>query len=160
MTSEGARHPVSRRERVYYFEDVVVGEPLETPARTLTEADVGRYLGLTGEWDPRTTDEVSARDSEAGGRVIPDFLPLCVSSGLGWRVPPPPLVVLAFMGFEWQFRLPLRIGDTIRSRSQTVAKRSLKDGGVVVEQREILNQRDEVVQSGRLTLLVAKRPVP
>ena len=39
-----------------------------------------------------------------------------------------------------------------------MAKRSLKDGGVVVEQREIVNQRGEVVQSGRLTLLVAKRP--
>jgi acyl dehydratase len=81
-----------------------------------------------------------------------------MSSGLGWRVPQPPLAVLAFMGFEWKFSLPLRIGDTIRSRSRTAAKRSMKDGGVVVEEREILNQRGEVVQSGRLTLLVAKRP--
>lgn len=143
---------------MFYFEDVVVGEPLETPARTLTEADIVRYVGLTGEWEPRTTDEVASRRSESGGRVIPDLLPLCISSGLGWRVPQPPLAVLAFMGFEWKFSLPLRIGDTIRSRSRSVAKRSVKDGGVVVEEREILNQRGEVVQSGRLTLLVAKRP--
>ena len=143
---------------MFYFEDMVVGEPLETPARTLTEADVVQYVGLTGEWEPRTTDEVASRRSESGGRVIPDLLPLCISSGLGWRVPKSPLAVLAFMGFEWKFSLPLRIGDTIRSRSRTVAKRSMKDGGVVVEEREILNQRGEVVQSGRLTLLVAKRP--
>ena len=143
---------------MFYFEDVVVGEPLETPALTLTEADVVRYAGLTGEWESRTTDEVAAGRTEARGRVIPDLLPLCMSSGLGWRVPQPPLAVLAFMGFEWKFRHPLRIGDTIRSRSRTVAKRSMKDGGVVVEEREILNQRGEVVQSGRLTLLVAKRP--
>ena len=143
---------------MFYFEDVVVGEPLETPALTLTEADVVRYAGLTGEWEPRTTDEGAARRSESGRRVIPDLLPLCISSGLGWRVPQSPLAVLAFMGFEWTFSLPLRIGDTIRSRSRTVAKRSMKDGGVVVEEREILNQRGEVVQSGRLTLLVAKRP--
>ena len=143
---------------MFYFEDVVVGEPLETPGRTLTEADVVRYVGLTGDWEPRTTDEVAAGRTETGGRVIPDLLPLCMSSGLGWRVPKPPLAVLAFMGFEWKFSLPLRIGDTIRSRSRSVAKRSVKDGGVVVEEREILNQRGEVVQSGRLTLLVAKRP--
>jgi len=143
---------------VFYFEDVVVGEPLETPAVTLTEADVVRFAGLTGEWEPRTTDEEAARRSESGGRVIPDLLPFCISSGLGWRVPKSPLAILAFMGFEWKFRLPLRIGDTIRSRSRTVAKRSMKDGGVMVEEREILNQRGEVVQSGRLTLLVAKRP--
>jgi len=143
---------------VFYFEDVVVGEPLETPGRTLTEADIVQYVGLTGEWEPRTTDEVAASLAETKGRVIPDLLPLCMSSGLGWRVPQPPLAVLAFMGFEWKFSLPLRIGDTIRSRSRTAAKRSMKDGGVVVEEREILNQRGEVVQSGRLTLLVAKRP--
>ena len=143
---------------MFYFEDVVVGEPLETPGRTLTEADVVRFAGLTGEWEPRTTDEVAASLAETKGRVIPDLLPLCMSSGLGWRVPQSPLAVLAFMGFEWKFSLPLRIGDTIRSRSRTVAKRSMKDGGVMVEEREILNQRGEVVQSGRLTLLVAKRP--
>jgi len=143
---------------VFYFEDVVVGEPVETPALTLTEAHMVRYAGLAGEWEPRSTDEVASRRSESGGRVIPDLLPLCISSGLGWRVPKSPLAVLAFMGFEWKFSLPLRIGDTIRSRSRTVAKRSMKDGGVVVEEREILNQRGEVVQSGRLTLLVAKRP--
>ena len=143
---------------MFYFEDVVVGEPLETPGRTLTEADIVQYVGLTGEWEPRTTDEVAASLAETKGRVIPDLLPLCMSSGLGWRVPQPPLAVLAFMGFEWKFSLPLRLGDTIRSRSRTAAKRSMKDGGVVVEEREILNQRGEVVQSGRLTLLVAKRP--
>lgn len=143
---------------MFYFEDVVVGEPLLTPGRTLTEADVVWYAGLAGEWDPRTTDAEVARRSEAGTRVIPDLLPLCLSSGLGWRVPQPPLAIQAFMGFEWKFALPLRIGDTIRSRSRTVAKRALKEGGIVVEEREILNQRGEVVQSGRLTLLVAKRP--
>ena len=136
----------------------MVGESLETPGRTLTEADVVQYVGLTGEWEPLTTDEEVARRSEVGSRVIPDLLPLCISSGLGWRVPKPPLAITAFMGFEWTFLLPLRIGDTIRSRSRSVAKRSMKDGGVVVEEREILNQRGEVVQSGRLTLLVAKRP--
>jgi acyl dehydratase len=141
-----------------YFEDVEVGPAPETPGRTLTEADVVQFAGLTGEWEPRSTDAEAARRAGAAGRVIPALLPLCVSSGLGWRVPQPPLAVLAFMGFEWSFALPLRIGDTIRSRSRTVAKRALKDGGVIVEEREILNQRGEVVQSGRLTLLVAKRP--
>lgn len=150
--------PVPERARVFYFEDVVVGEALLTPGRTLTEADVLRYVGLTGEWEPRTTDEKFARRSELGGRAMPDLLPLCVSSGLGWRVPLPPLAVLAFMGFEWKFLLPLKVGDTIRSRSRGIAKRALRDGGVVVEEREILNQRGEVVQVGRLTLLVAKRP--
>jgi acyl dehydratase len=112
---------------------------------TLTETHAALFNSLS-----------SARPGEPG--TIPDLLPLCLSSGLGWRVPQPPLVVLAFMGFEWRFLKPTRIGDTIRSVSKTVTKRSMKEGGVVIEERSILNQHGETVQSGRLTLLVAKRP--
>jgi acyl dehydratase len=132
-------------ERRLYFEDVQTGVPLETPAMTLTETHAALFASLG-----------AARPGEPG--AIPDLLPLCLSSGLGWRVPQPPLVVLAFMGFEWRFLKPTRVGDTIRSVSKTVAKRSMKEGGVVIEERSILNQHGQVVQSGRLTLLVAKRP--
>ena len=130
-----------------YFEDVEVGVELTTPGITLTETHVALYGGLT---DARPADP----------RAIPDLLPLCLSSGLGWRVPQPPLVVLAFMGFEWKFLQPARVGDTIHCVSKSIAKRLLKEGGVVVEERRVFNQRDEVVQQGKLTLLVAKRPAP
>jgi 3-hydroxybutyryl-CoA dehydratase len=136
---------VAAGERRIYFEDVEVGLPLETPGMTLTETHVNLFGGLI---DARAQDP----------RAVHDLLPLCLSSGLGWRVPQPPLVVLAFMGFEWRFLLPARIGDTIHSVSTTVAKRPMKDGGVLIEERNILNQRGEIVQSGRLTLLVARRP--
>lgn len=145
MARAASTGAATRAERRCYFEDVVVGAPLETPGLTVTQAHVSLFDGLVG-----------APPAAERGRV-PDLLPLCLSSGLGWRVPQPPLAVLAFMGFEWKFHLPLRIGDTIRSRSRTAAKRSMKEGGVIFEEREILNQRGEVVQSGRLTLLVAKR---
>jgi acyl dehydratase len=105
------------------------------------------FAGATGDAAPR----------EPG--LVPDLLPLCLSSGLGWRVPRPPLAVLAFMGFEWRFVEPVRIGDTIHSVSRTLTKRSMREGGVVIEERRIVNQRGETVQSGKLTLLVARRPV-
>ncbi|HWN93113.1 MAG TPA: hypothetical protein VNQ15_16950 [Verrucomicrobiae bacterium] len=131
-----------------YFEDVELNVPLETPGMTLTAAHVTLFIGMT--------QDVSPRDDG----LVPDLLPLCLSSGLGWRVPRPPLVVLAFMGFEWRFLLPLRVGDTIRSISVTNTKRSLREGGVVIEERRIVNQRGETAQAGKLTLLVAKRPKP
>jgi acyl dehydratase len=113
---------------------------------TVTDAHVALYGGLVGV--------------AAGPDRVQDFLPLCLSSGLGWRAPQPPVVVLAFMGFDWKFLQLARVGDTIRSASKTVAKRLLKEGGVIIEERTILNQRDEVLQSGKLTLLVARRPAP
>ena len=129
-----------------YFEDVEIDVPLETPAMTLTAAHVAVFTGVTG--DPTLR--------EPG--VVPDLLPLCLSSGLGWRVPRPPLAVLAFMGFEWRFIEPLSVGDTIHSLSRTLTKRSMREGGVVIEERRIINQRGETVQAGKLTLLVERRP--
>ena len=129
-----------------YFEDVETDVPLETPGITLTQAHVALFTGVTGDVAPRAPS------------AVPDLLPLCLSSGLGWRVPRPPLAVLAFMGFEWRFLAALAVGDTIRSVSRTIGKRSLRDGGVVIEERRIVNQRGETVQSGRLTLLVERRP--
>ncbi len=131
-----------------YFEDIELKVPLETPGMTLTEAHVALFRGLAPATAPR----------EPG--LVPDLLPLCLSSGLGWRVPRPPLAVLAFMGFEWRFLLPVRVGDTIRSVSISHTKRSMREGGVVIEERLIVNQRGETAQAGKLTLLVAKRPRP
>jgi hypothetical protein len=37
-------------------------------------------------------------------------------------------------------------------------KRSMREGGVIVEERQVINQRDEVVHRGKFTFLVAKRP--
>jgi hypothetical protein len=129
----------------FYFEDVVLHGVVETPALTLTETHVAIYSGLS--------QEVAV---EPG--LVPELLPLCLTTGLGWRVPQPPLAVLAFMGFEWEVLQPVRVGDTIHSRSKTAVKRSMRDGGVIVEERQVINQRGEVVHRGRFTFLVAKRP--
>jgi len=128
-----------------YFEDVSLDLELESPAVTVTEAHVGLFGGLT---DDRPHD----------AQAVPELLPVCISSGLGWRLAGPPLAVLAFMGFEWRFLRPVRVGDTVHCVSKSVGKRLLREGGVVIEERKVLNQHGEVVQSGKLMLLVAKRP--
>jgi hypothetical protein len=129
----------------FYFEDVVLHGVLETPALTLTETHVGLYTGLSQDLPVETG-------------LVPELLALCLTTGLGWRVPQPPLAVLAFMGFEWEVLQPVRVGDTIHSRSRTALKRSMREGGVIVEEREVINQRGAVVNQGRFTFLVAKRP--
>jgi acyl dehydratase len=84
-------------------------------------------------------------------------LPLCLSIGLGWRVRQPPIVVLAFVGMDWQIVKELRVGDTIRGRARVVSKRPMRDGGFVVDERALIDQHGEVVQQGKFTFLVAKR---
>ena len=130
----------------FFFEDVVLHGEQVTPAMTLTEAHAGLYRGL-------------AQEAADDPTLIPDLLPLCLSTGLGWRIAQPPLAVLAFMGLEWEIVRPARVGDTIHSHARTVIKRSMREGGIVIEEREIIDQRGDVVQRGRFTFLVAKRPV-
>lgn len=129
----------------FFFEDVVLHGVIETPAMTVTRAHVALYAGVTG-------------DGAADAPVAPELLLVCLTTGLGWRVPQPPLAVLAFMGVEWHVDAPLRVGDTIHSRSRTAVKRAMREGGVIVEEREVINHRGETVQHGKFTFLVARRP--
>ena len=131
---------------VTYFEDVEVGTRHETPAMTVTQAHVNLYAGVTGD-----------QADEAG--LAPALFALCLSTGLGWRIARPPLVVVAFMGIDWKIERPLRVGDTVHSESQTMVKRSMREAGVVVEEHRVIDQRGETLQHGRFTFLVAKRAV-
>jgi len=128
-----------------FFEDVVVERVQETPAITVTEAHVAMYLGVT-------------REPSLPSDGVPEILPLCLSVGLGWRTKQPPMVVLAFVGLEWQIVRELRVGDTVHVLSRISSKRPLRDAGLVVEDRALVDQHGEVVQQGKFTFLVAKRP--
>jgi acyl dehydratase len=127
-----------------YFEDVVVDQLKTTPAITVTAAHVELYQGLT-------------REMAAGRGDVPDVLPLCMAIGLGWRVKDPPMAVQAFVALDWKIVRELRVGDTMHTSSRIVSKRPMRDAGLIVDERTILDQHGEVVQQGRFTFLVAKR---
>ena len=84
-------------------------------------------------------------------------LPLCETIGLGWRVKEPPLAVLAFVGLDWQIVKEVRVGDTVHGRARVISKRPLRDAGIVIDERSLIDQHGEVVQQGKFTFLVAKR---
>jgi acyl dehydratase len=103
-----------------------------------------------------------ALDFTAGGPgvppVVPELLVMAITSGLGFRAPAETPQVLAFMVFDLHSHLPVRVGDTIHCRVRVAAKRPMKDGGVIVERRQMVNQRGDVVQESEYKLLVARRP--
>jgi acyl dehydratase len=129
----------------FYFEDVVLHDVQNTPAMTVTQAHVSLFRGLVGQ----APEDVGA---------VPDLLMICLTTGLGWRIAQPPLAVIAFLSLEWHVTRPLAVGDTVFSRAKTVIKRSMKDGGIVVEERDLIDQHGEVVHRGRFTFLVERRP--
>jgi acyl dehydratase len=137
-----------------YFEDLEVGDGFETPGRTVTQADIVSYAAISGEYE---TLDFGAGEADSRP-VAPDLLIMVMSSGLGFRAPAETPQVLAFMVFDLHIRLPVHVGDTIRCRVRVAGKRPMKDAGVVVEQRQMVNQRGDVVQESEYKLLVARRP--
>lgn len=116
--------------------------------RTITEADLVAFAGLTGDFHPIHTDAEWAAGSEFGERIAHGMLLLSYCVGLA---PFDPEFVLALRGFERVvFKRPVRIGDTVRLEGEVAEKKEL-DGatGLVDFEWKLLNQRGELVARAR-----------
>ncbi|PYM67840.1 MAG: acyl dehydratase [Candidatus Rokuibacteriota bacterium] len=143
------------------FEDIGIGDEYLSPGRTVTEADIVAFAGLSGDYNVLHTDAEFMRTSIFGERIAHGLLGLAISSGLGSRAMPRPFATLAFLGLRWRFKGPIKIGDTIKVRLKITDKRetSKPDRGIVTIQRTVLNQRGETVQEGDTEIMVERRSV-
>ena len=142
-----------------YFEDIQVGQEYVSPGRTVTEADIVAFAGLSGDYNVLHTDAEFMRTSIFGERIAHGLLGLAIQSGLGARAMPRPFATIAFIGLRWRFKGPIKIGDTIKVRIKVTDKRetSKPDRGIVVLQRSVANQRGEIVQEGDTDIMVERR---
>jgi len=156
--SEGDVHPFRK-----HFEELAVGDALLTHRRTVGEADIVAFGGISGDYFYMHFDEVAARESPFGQRIAHGYFVLSAAAGL--FVSPAPGPVLANYGLDTlRFVKPVAIGDTIRARLTCKRKidRQKKDAngvgqGVVAWDVEVSNQRDELVASYDILTLVAKK---
>ena len=143
-----------------HFEDVEVGFRFETPSRTVTEADLVAFSGISGDFNPLHTDERFAAGSIYGERIAHGALVLSLTTGLRQRVG---LFDGTLMGLleirSWRFSAPVRIGDTIRVACEITELRetSKPDRGLLVQRIDVLNQDDTVVASGEFVMLLRRR---
>src|SRR5215831_12443784 len=98
-----------------HFEDLPLGTEWRTRRRTITEADMAAFVGLSGDYNPLYTDAEHARSAHFGEPVVPGALIAAVTTGLGAIDVPLPATV-SLVGMAWRFLRPVRPGDTIASR--------------------------------------------
>lgn len=148
--------------RGMYFEEYAVGQEMSTPARTVTEADVVQFAGLSGDYNALHVDAEFGRSTIFGQRIAHGLLGLSVASGLAAQAGFIEGTVMAFTGLEWKFKKPILIGDTIYVAAQVSRVRAMRSlgGGMVILDIAVRNQRDEVVQEGAWSLLIKGRPEP
>ena len=151
-------HPFRR-----HFEDLRIGESLLTHRRTVSEADIVLFGGISGDYFYMHFDEVTAKTSTFGKRIAHGYFVLSAAAGL--FVSPAPGPVLANYGLDTlRFVKPVGIGDTIQARLTCKRKIDRRkkgaDGvgqGVVAWDVAVTNQDGELVASYDILTLVAKR---
>ena len=143
-----------------YYEDMEVGEEYESPARTVSEADVVNFSALSGDWSPVHSDEEFCKKTPFKTRIAHGLFGLALTEGLKFRIPAFSVArYMASLYWNYKFAAPILIGDTVRLRVKVQSKRETKkpDRGIVVEYVTMLNQRNEVVGEGEHGLMVYRK---
>ena len=143
--------------RSLYFEDFCVGQKFVSKARTLTEADIVNFAGLSWDHNQLHTDAEYAGQTPYGKRIAHGLLGVVAHAGLTYQLTEDS--ILALLELSWKFHLPIYIDDTIRVEQtvKEVRESSKGDRGILTFDKEVKNQADEVVQTGTTTILLAKR---
>lgn len=149
----------------YTYADLHVGMSFRSPGRTITDADVIGFAGLTGDFSELHTSDVYAKASQFGRRVAHGMLGLAFAHGLMWpRTGELRQTAIAFLGIDgWKFVAPIFIGDTIFVNYRIAELRDSKSRptqAIATFDVEIVNQDGAIVQQGRKALLVSKIRLP
>jgi acyl dehydratase len=146
-----------------YFEDFEIDKVYVTASRTVTEADVVIYTGLSADYNALHTDEEYAKTTTYGTRIAQGPLIFCMAMGLMNRMGLTEGTSLGFLSIEnWRFTSAVKFGDTITVRFRVASKRltSKGDRGVLTRAIEIINARGETIQEGSIVTMVKARARP
>ncbi len=156
-THEDVIHPFRK-----YFEEIQIGDTLITHRRTITEADIVNFAGISGDYFYAHTDETALEGSVFEKRVAHGYFIIAAAAGL--FVDPKKGPVLANYGLDnLRFTQPVYVGDTIQVRltCKTKTQKEDREGqipqGVVEWDVEITNQRGETVAVETVLTLVARK---
>ena len=148
----------------YTYADLHVGMAFRSPGRTITDADVVAFAGLTGDYSELHTSDVYAQASQFGRRVAHGLLGLAYAHGLMWpRTGELRQTAIAFLGIsDWKFVGPIFLGDTIFVEYRIAELRDSKSKptqAIATFDVDVVNQDGAVLQKGRKVLLMSKVPL-
>lgn len=142
--------------RGLYFEQFEIGQTITTASRTITESDIVRFAGLSGDFNQIHTDAEFAKQDTFGQRVAHGLLIQSIASGLSVQTGFIEGTVMAFRELTAKFSLPVFIGDTIHVTLEITNLKLMKrlGGGNVTMKYKVLNQEGKTIQRGDWIMLV------
>lgn len=145
--------------RGLHFEEFAVGQVMVTAARTITEADVVAFAGLSGDFNRIHTDAVYAAQGPFGQRVAHGLLAQSVATGLAVQSGIIEGTVLAFRELSCKFSLPVYLGDTVHVQIEITETKAFPrlGGGNITMKYNVINQDNKIVQRGNWVMLVKSK---
>jgi len=147
--------------RGLYFEEFEIGKKATSPGRTIAEADILAFAGVSGDFNSIHTDAVYAANTPFGARVAHGLLIMAIVSGLAVRTGIMEGTVIAFREIlAWKFSQPVFIGDSIHVIMEVVEMKALPrlGGGSLTLAVDVRNQNDATVMSGKWLVLMQNKP--
>jgi 3-hydroxybutyryl-CoA dehydratase len=124
-----------------------------THMKTITEADIVLFAGVSGDFNPAHVCEEYAKKTLFGGRIAHGALAQALLSAAMAKLPG----LVIFLSQSVRFLKPIRIGDTITAVAEVVETR--KDKGIVTLKNTCLNQNGEMVVEGEAAVRIYEEPV-
>ena len=143
-----------------FYEDLNEGDEHKSSGRTVTEADIVNFAGLSADYNNMHIDEEFAKKTVFKTRVAHGMLVTSIATGLWFTMPR--LATVAFMGLEdWRFSGAVFPGDTIHITRKLVEKREHKrpNMGFFIFEVAVFTHKDaeKPVQKGKWVILVQRK---
>jgi acyl dehydratase len=138
------------------FDEFNVGDKFVSQGRTVTEADVVSFAGLSGDFNPLHTDATFAAGTPFGERIAHGMLIAAIATGMANWTGVFEGTTLALMQQLLQYKGAVKFGDTVHLELTVAEKKptSKDDRGVVIFDARMINQDGEIVLDGQWTLLM------
>jgi acyl dehydratase len=143
-----------------YFEEIDADRRFTSAGRTVTEADVMLFAGLTGDFTELHTNEAYAKQTPFGRRIAHGALVFGISIGLTTRLNLMDDTLLALAAVDrLRFVQPVFIGDTLQVTKRVIERREVDPArGVIVFESKVTNQHGSTVLIYHDKLLLKRRP--
>lgn len=135
----------------YFFEDLSVGMSA-TFAKTVTEADIAAFAGVSGDFNPVHINEEFAKTTMFKGRIAHGMLSgAFISTVFGMKMPGPGCIYVSQL---LKFKAPVKIGDTVTAKVEVTGTNPDKK---FVTFRTTCSVGDKIVVDGEATLMVPSK---
>jgi len=140
------------------FDEFKIGDEFTTASRTITEADVVNFAGMSGDFNPLHTDEEFGKKTPFKGRVAHGMLSVAVATGLANQLGIFEGTTVALLSMMINYKGVVKFGDTIHLvlKVTEMKETSKGDKGIITFETTVYNQNDEPIVDGQWILMMRK----